>query len=202
MIRPRLLEHVASPRPRSPRPFSRWRTAFRPGGPPFNAAAPPLPGTGTDLGRWPFDHVVVVVPVRHRPRLRERDGALALLAPGDGCLAGGPRRTIARHPTPLIPSHFAAASDRRHRPPDVPLRATLSQGVRVLPAFVTPLQRYHVRGSTPFAPCFVDLGNRPPFPIGQALQHGGLRLQSRRIGAPPSPRPRETQAEEPPPEPS
>ena len=47
-----------------------------------------------------------------------------------------------------------------------------------------------------------DLGNRPPFLVGHARKHGGLRLQSRSIAAAPTPRPRETQADEPPSEPS
>ena len=106
MIRPRASNTSRCLAPVPPRPLSRWRTAFRPGGPPFDAAAPPLPCTGTDLGRWACDHVVVVVPVRHRPRLRKRDGALALLAPGDGCWTGGPRRPIASHPAPDLPVAF------------------------------------------------------------------------------------------------
>ena len=66
------------------------------------------------------------------------------------------------------------------------------------------LQRCHVRASPPLWAIRGGLGKSTVTPRrpGTTLQLGGLRLQSRRIGAPSPPRPRETQADEPPTEPS
>ena len=202
LILTRLLGRNASPRPRSFRPFPRWRTAFRRVGPPFDPAAPPVPGTGPDLGRRARDYMVVVVPVRHRPRLRDRDGTLAVLAPGDGLRAGGPRRTTARHLAPAHSVAFGGASDRRHRPLELPLPAAFSQGVRILSASATLLQHYYIRGSTPLCAVPVGLGKSTTIPHPPSTPAPRTPPSSRRTGSPPPPRPRGTRADEPPPAPS
>ncbi len=202
LILTRLLARNAPPRPRSFRPFPRWRTAFRRVGPPFDPAAPPLPGTGPDLGRRACDHMVVVVPVRHRPRLRDRDGTLAALAPGDGLRAGGPRRTTACHLAPAHSVAFGGASDRRHRPLELPLPAAFSQGVRILSASATLLQHYYIRGSTPHCAVPVGLGKSTTIPHRPSTPARRTPPSSRRTGSPPPRRPRGTRADEPPPAPS